>query len=423
MTKFSLHKIVILIVFFIGSSLYAKTIVEEDSFFNSEESAQVRLIHPFFTDFVYDGNKLDAKLNKISLLPVSPNYNTINLLQTSPFHNFKDSLTQALRNRAKQTVVRKDMRLITYHISDLPSPKQERATLITSKLITKILVADSLQLADNTKIRTLTPLEIKKKNWVGKGRALLQLSQNYVSPNWHKGGESNFNLLGIFFYEYNYVNDKNIQFENNVDVKAGISSNPENSLRMFSVNSNLLKGTSKFGYKAIKNLYYTASAEFSTQILNGYKSLNDNERITSFLSPARFYFSVGMDYKPHKNFSLFFSPATYKFIGVIDTANINQTQYGIPADRKLKNEFGNVLRTNYKRAITKEIQAETTFGLYTNYDKLEVDWETIANFIINRYMSARISVYLRYDNSALSTTETPKIQLNEIISIGFSHRF
>lgn len=423
MNRCCLYKIFILIVFFIGSSLHAKTIANEDTFVNSEDSTQIRLIHPFFTDFVYDGNKLNAKLNKISLLPVSPTYNTINLLQNLPFHNLKDSLTQALRNRVKQAVVRKDMGLITYHIFDLPNPNQERATVITSKSLTKILADDSMQLTDNTKIKLLTPIEVKKKNWIGRGKALLQLSQNYVSPNWYKGGESNFNLLGIFFYEYNYVNDKNIQFENYVDVKAGISSNPENSLRMFSVNSNLLKGTSKFGYKAIKNWYYTASAEFSTQILNGYKSLSSTERITSFLSPARFYFSVGMDYKPNKKISLFFSPATYKFIGIVDTVNINQTQYGIATDKKWKHDFGNVLRANYKRAITKEIQAETTFGLYTNYDRVEVDWETIANFIINRYMSARISVYLRYDNSALSTTETPEIQLNEIISIGFSHRF
>ena len=53
-----------------------------------------------------------------------------------------------------------------------------------------------------------------------------------------------------------------------------------------------------------------------------------------------------------------------------------------------------------------------------------MDWEVTCDFIINRYMSARLTLHPRYDSSAIQEGDThAKMQFKELISIGFAHKF
>jgi hypothetical protein len=53
-----------------------------------------------------------------------------------------------------------------------------------------------------------------------------------------------------------------------------------------------------------------------------------------------------------------------------------------------------------------------------------VDLEIDVDFIINRYMSAKLMLHPRYDGTIDEASgEVSKLQFKEVISVGFAHTF
>lgn len=118
-----------------------------------------------------------------------------------------------------------------------------------------------------------------------------------------------------------------------------------------------------------------------------------------------------------------FAPLAYKLVYAKDTINVDRSVYGINSGNMLST-FGSSVRFEWKWRPLREIYLETVFYAYTNYKMFEVDWEITCDFIINRYMSARVMLHPRYDSSAIVEGDThAKMQFKELISIGFAHKF
>ena len=87
-------------------------------------------------------------------------------------------------------------------------------------------------------------------------------------------------------------------------------------------------------------------------------------------------------------------------------------------------ELGSSVKATFSYQIKKMIQLDSKLTFYTNYDDVEVDWETVLNFTINRFFSTRVSFYPRYDNTViLPNGQKPDIQLKQFVSFGFSYKF
>ena len=268
--------------------------------------------------------------------------------------------------------------------------------------------------------------------WTKKANALLQFSQNMISENWHQGGSSNLSLLGVITGQLNYDNKKNIQFDNSLDWRLGAHWT-EDFLKdstvitdRLNVNNDILKINTKFGLKMAGNWFYSTAAEFSTQFANNYKSIRDTTMKARFLTPVRVNLGIGVDYKYKKIFSLAISPLEWKYIYVNDTINVERKQFGIEAGKNHLSDFGSSFTaqvTSYKPV--KEIQVDSKLKFFTNYEKVEIDWEIICNFTINRYLSTRLAVNTRYDNTPIlkNPEEKVKIQFKEMLTFGFSYRF
>ena len=55
---------------------------------------------------------------------------------------------------------------------------------------------------------------------------------------------------------------------------------------------------------------------------------------------------------------------------------------------------------------------------------METELELDVDFIINRYLSAKLMLHPRYDSTVeLADGQRNKLQFKELISIGFSHTF
>ena len=280
----------------------------------------------------------------------------------------------------------------------------------------------------------------KQSLWSSSGRLSIQFSQYYVTKNWHKGGEPNATLLSLLDYQKDYNNNNKLIWNNGLDVRIGFFNSGMDTLRAFRVNNDLVRITSRLGYQTTfhRKWYYSFYGEFNTCMFTGYAGTNSSEVVTAFFSPTRIFTSLGMDYRYNRNTAVLIAPLAHKLIFLVSN-EIDPLSVGI-ANGKSSNSFGYLLQAKTNWKFTNEISVNSNFNLFSTYDvkNVEFNWETVGNFTINRYLTTRLSLNMRYDNTPKkpekskdrdrdsdnrSTFEKPRLQLQQQLSLGFFYRF
>ena len=117
------------------------------------------------------------------------------------------------------------------------------------------------------------------------------------------------------------------------------------------------------------------------------------------------------------------SPVSFKYI-YLNNNSVDPKLFGIKTGDHQLTEIGSSFKALFSYAPVREIQLDSKFTFYTNYQKVEIDWEMVCNFTVNRFMSTRISFNPRYDNTVIEKAgERAKIQYKQLLSVGFSHKF
>lgn len=258
--------------------------------------------------------------------------------------------------------------------------------------------------------------------WRKEATIMVQVTQNYVTDNWYQGGSSSFAGLGIAKGQIGYYSDR-FTWENTGEWRIGASTISADSLHKVNTTDDLLRLYSKANLRVVPKVYSSISAELETRLLPTYKS-NSMELKSGPFSPIRFNAAVGIDYKPVKGLSISVSPVSYKVIHIMDTARITETDYGLKAGQQTQHNIGSSVRVEYVWKPVREVSLESKFYMYTNYHDVEIDLEVNCDFIINRFMSARLMLHPRYDTSVIMKGDShAKIQFRELLSIGFAHKF
>lgn len=285
---------------------------------------------------------------------------------------------------------------------------------------------ESLRFTDGDLIKKndkgLVVQKVKYNPWSKRANALFQFSQNYVSSNWYQGGSDNVAILGILNGQLNYDNKKNIQYENNFEWRTGFNTVEGDTLRLFNTNDDILKLNSKLGVKAGGNWFYSGSVDFSTHFFNSYRAINSDVKKATFLTPVRLNVGIGLDYKYKKLISLMLSPVSFKYIYVNDTIGVNRKSFGISEGNTLK-QFGSSFRAQSSFVLAENVNVDSKLSFYTNYEKVEIDLEVVSTFVVNRFLSTRLSLNPRFDNTMiLGANEKAKIQFKELLTFGISYR-
>ena len=258
--------------------------------------------------------------------------------------------------------------------------------------------------------------------WRREATLMAQITQNYVTPNWYQGGSSSFAALGIAKGQISYIRER-FTWENYGEWRMGGSTISADSLHKINTTDDLFRIYSKANLRIVPKVFTSFSVDFETRLLPTYKS-NSMDLKSGPFAPVRFTAAFGIDYKPVKNLSIAFSPISYKMIHIMDTVRIAVTEYGLEQGQQTQHNVGMSLRVEYLWKPVREVALETKFYTYTNYKHVELDLEVNCDFIINRFMSARLSLHPRYDSSVIMKGDDhAKIQFRELLSIGFAHKF
>ncbi len=261
-----------------------------------------------------------------------------------------------------------------------------------------------------------------KSPWRRELTLMAQITQNYVTANWYQGGSSSFAALGIAKGQVSYILER-FTWENFFEWRMGGSTVSADSLHKMNTTDDLFRIYSKANLRIVPKIFTSLSAELDTRLLPTYKS-NSMDLKSAPFSPLRFNMAFGIDYKPVKGLSVSVSPISYKVVHIRDTVRVNVTDYGLKHGQKTQHNIGSSVRVEYTWKPVREVALEAKFYMYTNYHDVELDLEANCDFIINRWLSARLTIHPRYDTSVIMDGDDhAKIQFRELLSIGFAHKF
>jgi hypothetical protein len=266
------------------------------------------------------------------------------------------------------------------------------------------------------------------------------INQTYFS-NWSKGGENSFSGLLDVNVGALYTNtEAKTQWTNTARWNFGTIITDQHGLR---TNADLLEFNSKYNKVIKKKVDFSAVFYMKNQIARGYNYPNDSVVVSKFLNPGTFTIGLGIEYKPFKNTTLNFSPLSYKNTFVLDTANIDQTIHGVPADKRARQEMGGQLVILNKIDVLKDLKISNTVRLFSGYLNnplnLDVDWEINLEQKINWYSSVTLNLHMIYDDDVRfpvldengqpillpdgSTYKVPKLQFKQFLGLSFLFSF
>ena len=318
----------------------------------------------------------------------------------------------------------------------------------------------------------------KPSNWKSSLKTQLNIGQTSLS-NWAAGGDNTMTLQGFVDGNANWTQGA-MFWNNRLQLDYGFvyaSSKP-----ILQKSDDRIYLESKWGYKAVDNLYFSANYDFKSQFSTGWVyntpsapegttleelELNEQKKLwaaardlkSNFLAPAYTNIALGLDYKPTKWLSVNFAPLTGGFVIVKDEAlrssysmdlkkmsAAQKEKYdaevaaGVAASdlgqyyKSARFEFGAQLKVDAKVNVNDNFAYSTQVVLFSNYldkpENMRVNWDSRIDWKLAKYFTFTITTNLIYDDKVLIKSEkdikkypngTQRVQFKESLAFGFTY--
>ncbi len=297
--------------------------------------------------------------------------------------------------------------------------------------------------------------DAKTEGWTKQGILNVGLNQGSLQ-NWAAGGERASMALNGVFNGFATRIKGNTMWENTLDMFYGLNYVTSNNFEPRKIDDRI-DFSSRYGVqpkswtnkKVLKHTYLTGLARVQTQFSKGYnyddanfKTTNNGDGISNFLSPMYVTLALGANYRPNNNFSVFFSPAAARLIFASDVHTQGQFgAFGIDQGETFAFQFGAYLTANYNTKLTKNIDYRTRLDLYSNYLKdpqnVDILWDNLLAMKIGKYIGASLGVTMVYDHDVrgqlVEDTDNNGIndavgalgwtQLKQVLNVGLQYKF
>ena len=256
------------------------------------------------------------------------------------------------------------------------------------------------------------------------GLVNVNLTQGSLS-NWASGGDKFSLAINTYFNHYWYYRKGKHNWDNNLDVFLGFVQTTSLGSRK---NDDRIDFVSKSGHEITSKLYASGLFNFRSQLFDGYTyGANNTEKFSStILSPAYIFLSAGLDFRPDKHLSVFFSPITSRWTIVMNEKLSQMGAYGVQPGRNSINAFGALASMNYNKEILTNVFYRGRVDLFSNYrtkaKNVDLFLTNSLVFKINKFMTANYNLDLIYDDDVRifgPSRNGAALQLKSILGIGF----
>jgi hypothetical protein len=288
----------------------------------------------------------------------------------------------------------------------------------------------TLQNAVNGATITKDPNDTTKMTWKTGGLFNLTFNQAELS-NWAAGGDKSAISLNTQLNLFAYYTDGRRSWDNFLLGAYGLTSTTSLGTRKTDDRFDI---TSRYGYDLGKKWYLSVLFDFRSQFGPGYNytSSNTKQLTSDLLAPAYALLSIGMNYKPNNNFSVFLSPITARELIVKNDSLAAQGAYGVDSGKTSRFEFGAYVSVNYSSNLSKTAAYVGRLDLFSDYlsnpQNIAVYMTNVLNVKVTSVISMNLNVTLIYDDRIKSVKADgsfggPALQLQEVLGIGVAYKF
>jgi hypothetical protein len=258
-----------------------------------------------------------------------------------------------------------------------------------------------------------------KEGWNIDGSLVLNISNTYLE-NWKSGGDNTFAANSTDMMTVNYKTKK-LEWENTVKVAGGFLQYEGGD---YMKTDDRIEITTKYGKKSKKYWNYSGQVGFQTQFFPGYLNKSDTIKRSDFMAPGYITISLGMDYKRIKQLTIMMSPLAGKITilnsNFISNYDPDDGAYGVKPGENARYEMGGTVEIQAKGDY-KKLNYYSDLKSFLNYiDKpqnIDLSWEVILGYKLNKFFTANLKTYLVYDDDALK-----RIQFKELFGLGFAYK-
>ena len=124
--------------------------------------------------------------------------------------------------------------------------------------------------------------------------------------------------------------------------------------------------------------------------------------------------------KPKATLSVVLSPLTYT-MKIVTNPDVDEVSFGLDEGATTAHDFGSQVQANLTWQAFSFLSVTSRFDYLTSYETVRIEWENTFNFTLNRYLSAKLYVYGRFDDGVAPAENGSYFQINENFGFGLNY--